>query len=50
MQPVQGGVRVLLLEPLPQRAGAALGGSREEWRRLEETIQAKLAEDGQIQP
>lgn len=34
MQPLQGGVRGLLLESLPQRAGAALRGSKEE---LEET-------------
>lgn len=34
MQPVQGGVRRLLLESLLQRAGAALRGSKEE---LEET-------------
>lgn len=33
-QPVQGGGRELLLEPLPQRAGGALRGFKEE---LEET-------------
>lgn len=34
MQPVQGGVRWLLLVLLPQRADAALGGFKE---KLEET-------------